>query len=431
MASTSTSHSKKRKRAESPARDDVLTCKIGQSSNSDALGPMLVSFPALKAPESTTFKCYSEGGKADTMKLVVGETPQVEFVSNSEQTKGAASSGCQYLLAVHDPQTSTLKIVPTHKSPHILGRTVKRLKSIPTGTANSALAYREARTKLGEAFGTKKAKAAIRAEERNRVDVSAMQGVMSHVMEGIQKGAGGLLSTEQAKEVEDSNRLIPAFNDTTTDPAEIYSLHSIIPEAEWRVIDTAKFDAAKSVKDKTALLPSAHPQWIQNHVKALDAIKNAKPARKKWKMVYYASALFTLRRVMGTKRMEKQTVHEKMKDVPALVVDGLLSRFTETSRDTDGHTLTSGMDTKLLSYMFALCLRVDDYMSNPQVIAKDLSLPTLRIQELFKSLGCKIKKPTDRELSNAGLGQSLKDTKMAVLTAPLEFPKGSRKKARR
>lgn len=73
-----------------------------------------------------------------------------------------------------------------------------------------------------------------------------------------------------------------------------------------------------------------------------------------------------------------------------------------------------------------------------------------RVQELFKSLGkiiqydgippsivdiwsagCKIKKPTDRELSNAGLGQSLKETKFAVLTAPLEFAKGSRKKARR
>lgn len=101
---------------------------------------------------------------------------------------------CRYLLAVHDPRTSTLRIVPTHKSPHILGRTVKKLKSLPTGTANSALAYREARTNLGEAFGTKKAKAAIRAEERNRVDVSAMQGVMSHVMEGIQKGAEGLLT---------------------------------------------------------------------------------------------------------------------------------------------------------------------------------------------------------------------------------------------
>lgn len=98
---------------------------------------------------------------------------------------------------------------------------------------------------------------------------------------------------------------------------------------------------------------------------------------------------------MGPKRMDKQTVHQKMKGVPALIVDGLLSRFTETSRDSDGsvswpdlivhnpltgfsysHMLTSGMDTKLLSYMFALCLRVDGYMSNPEVIAKDLSLPT-------------------------------------------------------
>ncbi|KAL0575093.1 DNA-directed RNA polymerase I subunit rpa49 [Marasmius crinis-equi] len=430
MAPPSASISKKRKRDDSPARDDI-TCKVAESSKSDALGPVLVSFPALKAPESTTFKCYSEGGKVDTMKLVVGETPQVEFVSNHEESREAASSGCQYLLAVHDPRTSSLKIVPTQKSPYILGRTVKRLKSLPTASEPSALAYREARTKLGETFGTKKAKAAIRAEERNRVDVSAMQGVMSHVMEGIQKGAEGLLTAEQAKQVEDSNRLIPPFDDNTSDPAEIYPLHNIVPEAEWRVIDTSKFEAAKSFKDKTVLLPSAHPTWIQGHVKVLDASTNPKAAKKKWKTVYYVSALFTLRRVMGSKRMEKQIVHQKMKGVPALIVDGLLSRFTETSRDSEGHTLTSGMDTKLLSYMFALCLRADEYMSNPELIAKDLSLPTPRVQELFKSLGCKIKKPTDRELSNAGLGSSLKDTKMAVLKAPVEFPKTARRKARR
>ena len=41
------------------------------------------------------------------------------------------------------------------------------------------------RNDLGEAFGTKKAKSQIRAEERNRVDVGAMQGVKGHLMESI------------------------------------------------------------------------------------------------------------------------------------------------------------------------------------------------------------------------------------------------------
>jgi hypothetical protein len=93
---------------------------------------------------------------------------------------------------VHNRRTSALNILPWAETPHILTRTVKALKSIPPAPAPSALRFREAKNALGETFGTKKAKASIRAMERNRVDVSAMEGVMDFVMDGIDKGAIGL-----------------------------------------------------------------------------------------------------------------------------------------------------------------------------------------------------------------------------------------------
>jgi len=71
-------------------------------------------------------------------------------------------------------------------------RTVKALKSIPSAPAPTALQFRDAKTALGNAFGTKKAKANIRAQERNRVDVGAMEDVMGFVMDGIEKAAVGL-----------------------------------------------------------------------------------------------------------------------------------------------------------------------------------------------------------------------------------------------
>lgn len=72
--------------------------------------------------------------------------------------------------------------------------TVKALKSIPSAPAPSKLQYLEAKTTLGETFGTKKQKANIRAQERNRIDVSAMEGVMDYVMDSIDKGAEGLMT---------------------------------------------------------------------------------------------------------------------------------------------------------------------------------------------------------------------------------------------
>jgi len=52
----------------------------------------------------------------------------------------------------------------------------------------------EAKTALGETFGTKKQKANIRAQERNKIDVGAMEGVMGYVMDSIEKGSGNLLT---------------------------------------------------------------------------------------------------------------------------------------------------------------------------------------------------------------------------------------------
>lgn len=80
------------------------------------------------------------------------------------------------------------------KAPHILIHTVKALKSLPSSVAPSKSQYLEAKNALGDTFGTKKQKARIRAEERNRIDISAMEGVMSYVIDGIEKGAKGLLT---------------------------------------------------------------------------------------------------------------------------------------------------------------------------------------------------------------------------------------------
>lgn len=104
-------------------------------------------------------------------------------------------TSCRYLVALHDRRTGKLSILPQLKTPHLLSHTVKALKSIKPVAAPSKLQFREAKTALGETFGTKKAKAAIRAVERNHVDIGAMTGVMGYVMDSIDKGADGLMTT--------------------------------------------------------------------------------------------------------------------------------------------------------------------------------------------------------------------------------------------
>jgi DNA-directed RNA polymerase I subunit RPA49 len=74
---------------------------------------------------------------------------------------------------------------------HLLTRRVKALKC-DVQEESSALQWQEARAALGVTFGTKKAKASIRARERNRVDVAAMESAVGHLQDRIEMNTESL-----------------------------------------------------------------------------------------------------------------------------------------------------------------------------------------------------------------------------------------------
>ncbi|KAG6909159.1 hypothetical protein DXG01_001786 [Tephrocybe rancida] len=450
--STTKSASKKRKHESISVEGVVVKLAAPTSSVGPLLGELqrrdliatnlqsslvLVSYPAIQAPPSIAFKCYAnkkakneskqpdKAGIADEPELlVVGETDDVEFISNETESRRVADSGCRYLIAVHNKRNSTLSIFPTTKSPHILTRTVKALKSI-TPSAPSQHEYKQARNMLGETFGTKKAKANIRAQERNRVDVSAMEGVMDHLQQGIDKGAAGLMTTEEAKEEADKNRLIPPFDTSAVDPEDSYPLHNVIPEVEWKALSVSAFDQAESRNDRKALLPFRWSNWVNAHVDTTYAdIESPKRRKKNLKILLYISAMLAFRQAVEHKKsVTKDALNEKLSAVPGVVVDGFISRFTETTRGSTSYASSSTTQTKLLAYLFALCLKVDNFASDTSIIAHDLNKPVTEINNLFKSLGCKISLLNDRERSRLGLSDKDAMVKRAILSAPLVFPK--------
>lgn len=395
-----------------------------------------MSYPSLHAPISTPFRCYSRKKPKTTNKtlikdnddelLVVGETKSVEFVSNEDESRRAANSGCRYLLAVHNKRTGSLSILPVPKAPHILTHTVKALKSTPSSAAPSKSQYLEARNALGETFGTKKQKATIRAQERNRIDLSAMEGVMGYVMDSIEKGAKGLMTAEETKAVADKNRLIPPFSESATDPADIYPLYGIIPEAELKALSISRFNASQSQNERIAMLPYQKSAWVNDHLSTL-AEATGKNKKKHLRILLYISTMLAFRNVFYT-TFEKDMLYERLGSVPSIIVDSLLSRFAEMARGSSSYQPTSATRTNLLAHIFALCLKLDNYASDTKLIANDLSMPVSEVNQLFKSLGCKITKLSERERARLGLSESSAIEKRAILSAPVEFPKPKTRK---
>jgi DNA-directed RNA polymerase I subunit RPA49 len=95
----------------------------------------------------------------------------------------------RYFLALHRPGSSKLILQPTPV--YLISRQVKALKNFkPTEPSSSE--HFQARSMLGKVFGTKKAKAAIDAQERNKIDVSAMEDVVGVLQDRIDEGTENL-----------------------------------------------------------------------------------------------------------------------------------------------------------------------------------------------------------------------------------------------
>lgn len=97
----------------------------------------------------------------------------------------------RYYIAIHNKRTKTTTFRPVPL--HTLQREPKALKALPSASV-SASDRLAARTALGGAFGTKKAQANLRAQERNKIDVAAMAGVVGSLQDRVQNNTAALPS---------------------------------------------------------------------------------------------------------------------------------------------------------------------------------------------------------------------------------------------
>lgn len=267
-----------------------------------------MGFPAVQPPADTAFQCYAFTKNAEENKekefaeqrmIVGGETASVDFLTASQVERDDA--GCRsvvptthtlhrhqrllssYYIAVHNTRTkhTTLRAAPLH----LLRRDVKALKGIdpaPVSAAERTLA----RTQLGHAFGTKKAQAAIRARERNKVDVAAVRDVAEYLQNRIAKNTEALPTTgarpnllfssracakcvvgaEEAIANADAARLVPKFNMAASDPGEVYALADIISDSELKAIPADAIAKAKTPAERNAQLPFRHSTWVKQHL---------------------------------------------------------------------------------------------------------------------------------------------------------------------
>ncbi|WVQ71488.1 hypothetical protein IAR50_001026 [Cryptococcus sp. DSM 104548] len=422
----SSSQLKKASKRKSTAGHGEITIDIAEGTT--GVAPSFANFPAVKPSKNTAFGVYTRdpGSRADFSQqhtLVAGETEDVEYFStNRDRQTNTEGSDCQYLPAVYDPSTKTLHVHPSTPL-YLFAHRVKRLRTAPVSAppAQAAKAqWRQERNDLGEAFGTRKAKAQIKSEERNKVNADAMKDAKGHLMETI-----GELQKED--EVTAPSDIIPTPNLETNDPSEVYPREAVIPNQEWSSIDVSQMLRTEDDKERIGYLPSRRSFWVQNKCRLVYNIKDKAVKKTQMKYLYYLSCL--LQFLDFAPRLSKTAASEltsKFPGVPQQILDGLITRFSEQSGKK--HAVTEKTKAKLLSWICLLYLTLDGYSVEVGRIAKDLKMEPAKVATYYKQLGCNVKlaSPAEREAQGITLAEA-GQMRRAVMVAPVKFPKTKRR----
>lgn len=398
MDTSAINSSRKRKHAISndvAASTSVVTAKITISDDNgkDALRPLMASCPAIALPANASLSFYTENGnvsaksasnndkgKGRASSMLQGECGPLDWHSsnrlfgvqsagNLEQlddvfgATGNEDGGCSasYALALYDPQKQSVSLISTPL--HIMQHIPKRLKTLSALAASSdpVASNAAARTALGMEFGTKKAKRAILAVQRNKIDAGAqdLQEVQDVIMDTLDQGLTTLPQTSPTKLagpgasstididafVENARKTgMPVPDTDASKPHAVYAIHdTIILEKEWEIINPT-YLIKGSKEDMAALLsklPHYNSTWINDRVKHFltSAEVQSKDRKKKLKYLLWLAALLSIKGVKGSIDVaDDDSMRKRFGRAQTLVpldyVRSLLERFGESARGT-------------------------------------------------------------------------------------------------
>lgn len=354
----SSSNTKKRKRADaSQLQHPDSTVRFSLVEDSASLDPVLACAGALPVPNDVDFNVYKSS--TNESSFIFGENRKQEWESRNlvrpskldqgqkpDDARGYDSQSVhilsclwgqtliihgRYMLAVYNKRTNQAQLIPSPA--HIIAPTLKRLKhlstiSAPTDNENRAIQ----RDALGTAFGSKRAKANIRAAERSKIDVSSadLQAYQPELQATLGDVLSNLPDTADLANMTASASLIPKFNVNASDPSEAYPIENIVSRPELAAMPIKDCLQASTLSERMSCMPTRQSAFAADALKRLvTSISDSKwdkPAKEKLRRLVYFVTLLAFNRTGSKKSMDDLRTKLGVADV---VIEGLLERFTE------------------------------------------------------------------------------------------------------
>lgn len=276
----------------------------------------------------------------------------------------------------------------------------------------------ELKTDLGQTFGTKKAKKAIRENVLNAIapqqkpgDGSAIK--IDEASQAMLKTVGEVTSTmatrEELQAVVDEAKPVPRANLEAEDIQDVYDpkviigteILNLVPIREWQ----------EKVRHKEGIqVPS---QYVAARV-AQVASNEAGVTRLRvlryllFVMIFYLST--KPGRQKGTRQIPpKEKLREALAPAPEAVIENIRRKFSEGGQMRKFHI------DLLLTHCCVFASIVDNFEVDTQHLRDDLRLDPKVMNQYFHEIGARVK-----PVSNKAEGRT---TDLARLALPLNFPK--------
>ncbi|KAJ2666197.1 DNA-directed RNA polymerase I subunit rpa49 [Coemansia sp. RSA 1199] len=409
--------------------EEQSTVSISIDSSKAKVQPVLATFAAAVPPVASEFTSYrGMGAEKSNDYIVASSTEKIEFVGQTFDGARPLVTGCRYLVGVYDPSTDSVTFRP---APYV--RVTSAIKSLKDarGVADRDISARlmQARTELGEAFGSKKRRAQIRAEERNKIDMDGVKSDMAVIGASIELRASSMPSAQALKDAENVNRPVPRYNPDTSVAAEIYDMEDVLPRAVAGHINIASLTASMDPEVYKSKVPT-RSLFVKKKLEHL--VSQPKPDAYKVRCVLYLSYLMRLNMTSNKQLANREACIKSLCCAPE-VVDALFDKFAECVAGTvnpDGSPMykkTPATENKLVCYMSVLMLSLNNWVLYPAELAGDLGIPGKKAEKFLASVGCKLEAVTAAEVAAQTLNKrtASRSGKKAVLQGPIKFPKAS------
>ncbi|KAJ1646369.1 DNA-directed RNA polymerase I subunit rpa49 [Coemansia asiatica] len=395
--------------------------------------PVLAKFTSAVPPVASTFDTYKclDSSKKDAC-IVVSENEKIEYVGQNYEDGKPLSMGSKYLVGVYDKATNT---VTFRQAPIVEVRTVIKSLKGAKGVHDRVIGDKvvQARNELGEAFGNKKAKAQIRAEVRNKINMDAVKGDMDVIEASIGERVSSMPSNKDLADDADLSRPVPKYNAETKVPSEIFDMDDVLPKAnqsQINIIPLLKASGAEDVKQKIA----ARSPFL---LKKIEGILNVtKPDVASLRRALYLGYLIRFY-AMQTRAIQKRDSCIQSLGCSPEIADFIYDRFAECTAgaiNPDGSPIfvkTAATETKLACHISVLMLSLNNWVMYPSEMAADLGIPSKKAEKYLQNVGCKIETVSADEIAKHTFGKRAKlgASKKAVLIAPIKFPKPGLRRA--